>query len=257
MTYRRRYPLKRKRRYKRRRLNLGVPIKKPSLTRSYVEENTDFTNKALGRVHSVELFNIPKGSSFSTFNNQRSTDNVIIKGVRIMKYIQNPSSSTELMVHIALVTARLASPTTTDFDDGGIGWEDEFFRSYGTPVRATDFDQTTPSTCLSAWEINTNPINSDRFIVHKRWSRLLAKNPNPTTSDFPQPHGKHHWVFNKYIKIHRQLEFHHAEDNSHDNRTFLIYWMDNPQRNEGIALTGLGINHSQRIITFFKDKAIS
>lgn len=254
--YRRKSMRRMRRRYKRKRsMLLGDHPRTKSHTKSYQENNTANLAKAFGRIHSVEVFDIPRAASLSSTNNLRLTDRVLIKGIRIQKYFQNASSINEVVVNVAVVTPKGAQPGENNWGDAGTNWNTGFFREYGEGIRETAFNQSA-STPLSAFQVNSLPINTDRFIIHKRWTKRLE--PSPSAVSGETRHSKEwQWIINKYLPINRVINYQDTQDHPHDGRTFVIYWFDKIQRDQGTAVSGTAVQHSSRIVTFFKDKALS
>lgn len=219
--------------------------------KSHEENNTSLLSKAFGRVHSIEIFDIPRAGSLANTNNLRLTDRVMIKGIRLQKYFENPSTLHPLVVHVAVVTSKGASPGETGWGDAGVNWQTGFFRQYGANIREAAFD----NTLLGSFEVNSNPINSDRFIIHKRWMKVLEPEPSAVSGD-TRPTPYHQWVLNKYIPINRVINFQDTQDHAHDSRTFVIFWFERKHRDPGTAVAGSAANHSSRIITFFRDKGL-
>lgn len=205
--------------------------------------------KAIGRIHSLELINIPRAGTLSASHKQRLHNHCIIKGFKIQKYFENiDTSNVQVTVNVAIVTTKVHEDTT-GLNDGDAEWNDQFHRDTENDPRYKDFDQTTTS--RNAIFVNTAPINPDRWIVHKRWRKTLEPANSPDAY-------KKTWRFNKYVPFNRQVVFDDIHDVPETGRTFLIYWFDYPSRGE---LTSAGtanvVNHMQVVATYFRDAKIS
>lgn len=204
-----------------------------------------YTNKGIGRIHSVELTEIPKASTLTTSHNTRLHDHVIIKGFQICKFFRNENYADPLWVNVAVVTSKVHDDTST-LTDGNIEWNKEFFRDWENQNRTHDFQQDSV-TSRSALAYYLMPINSDRWIVHKRWRKRLEGTGTP--DDY-----KKSWMLKKWVPFNRQLVFDDDTDKPETGRTFLIYWFDIYNRGEATASgTTITINQSQFVTTFFRD----
>lgn len=239
---------------KRRMLRLGKSLRSKELTKTFEETNSNLVDKNFTRIHSIELFDIPRAGSLANTNNRRLHDSVIIKGIRLQKFFRNSSVVDPLVINLALVTSRSAAPGDSGWGDGGVNFNTGFFREYGANLREKAFNQVGGG--LSAWEINGDPINPDRWIVHKRWTKVLE--PSVAAVELggdSRDQSKYEWVFNKYIAVNRVVHYQDTNDKAHDARTFVIYWFDTKQRDGSTALPDVAAaKHASRIITFFKEK---
>lgn len=206
-----------------------------------------YSVKAIGRIHSVELTDIQKSSTLTSSHTQRLHDHVVVKGFQICKWFENINAS-ELFVNVAVVTSKVHDDTV-DLSDGAGEWNDEFFRDWETTIRTKNFlqNETPTNTSRSGLAYYLLPINSDRWIVHKRWRKKLEGSGSPDQY-------KRVWLLKKWVKFNRQLVFDDDTDHPETGRTFVIYWFDFPSRGEAVASGNVNVaNHTQVITTFFRD----
>lgn len=209
--------------------------------------NQTVASKAFGRIHSVELTEITKASTMTSSHNQRLHDHVIVKGFQIVKRFENTwTSNKQISVNVAVVTSKVHSSEIT-LTDGDPEWDVEFFRDWENYTRVKDFDQGTTS--RSGLANYVMPINSDRWIVHKRWRKILE--PANSPDDY-----KKTWIIKKWVPFNRQLIFDDDNDHPDTGRTFVIYWFDQPDRSETTDIaTGAvtAATHSGFETVFFRD----
>jgi len=147
--------------------------------------------------------------------NQRNRDIIHLKGIKLCLNCVSASDQ-PLYFNVAVVVPKFdQSNATIPVTD--------FFRGNANG-RGTNF-----STTLSALELNTLPINSDKY--HVLYHRRMTLGPPGTTGGYNTDANRCYTTINKWIKVNRQI---HYENNVPVNgRVQLAYWCDEFDRGTG------------------------
>lgn len=183
-------------------------------------------------LHSSALVSIEKVNSSSDQIDRRQRDLIKVSGIKICMQFENVLATADAvqMINVAIITARdgLLSPGSPDF-----------FRSSDTS-RATAF-----STTLSSTELDCLPINSDKYIIHKRWRRKLLPALDQTA-------GRQYGKLSYYLKIGKQFRFDGSLSAPTTPVPYLVWWWDKPNTNGGTGVqSGLSMTH--RTVVYFKE----
>lgn len=238
---RRRAVMRAKRNYRRKFIKIGKsPLAKRPCKCREVGLATE-SGKANNELHIVELDLIAKESSLPSEQN-RYSDYVHIKGWRVHKWFRN-DSAIPMMHHVAIITTKVhdSADVLNDTATGKTNMAEDFFRDETGSNRVV-----TPDISTDGMVWNTSRINTDRWIVLKRYKRLLEGN---ATND----QRRRQWNFNKYIKFNRQLHYDNTDDKPEANRTFLVHWASAPQATSSTSPTVVDYRHVSSIKCFFRD----
>lgn len=201
------------------------------------------TTKLTNTIHVVELDTLSKETSLPS-EQQRYSDYVHLKGWRVHKFFENLDTR-PMMFNMAIITTKVhdSAAVLDDTATGKTNIGEDFFRDETNPNRVL-----TLSTGLSGFQWNQYGINTDRWIVLKRYQRLLSGTAETDVR-------KREWNFNKYVKFNRQLHYDNSEDKPEANRTFLVHWAALPQATSNTlpAPAAASYNHCSNIKIFFRD----
>lgn len=237
---RRRAVYRAKRNYNRSKAKIGKSpyAKRPCKCRQVASAQE--STKALGTIHIAELDTIAKETSLPS-EQQRYSDYVHIKGWRVHKWFKN-EASIPMMFHVAIITTKIHE-SSADLSDatGKANVLEDLLRDETDTNRVV-----TPGIGTNGMVWNHYRLNTDRWIVLKRYRRLLEAN---TTND----KRRNQWNLNRYVKFNRQLHFDNTEDKPESNRTILIHWAAAPNATSSTLPTSAGYKHASDIKCFFRD----
>lgn len=248
MIYRRRRRAvsRAKRNYIRRKARIGKPPFAKRPCKCLVMANSLRANKSNYEVHVTRLDFIAKASGAHT-EQTRESDYVHIKGWRINKFFENVNAF-PTMHHVVLLTSKVhdSSAILDDTATGKTNVKEDLFRDETVASRVL-----TPNSTTDGLIWNHSRINTDRWIVLKRYRKLLAGTEEPDRR-------KRQWHFNRYVKFNRQLHYDDSDDIPESNRSILIHFAVAPGANSitdptSVEASHSGYDHTSEIRCFFRD----
>lgn len=225
---------------------IGIPLSTGNAKRNLVVEftNLQFDSRTL---YSRDLTAIPKTEDNAI--NGRQRDIINVRGFKIdMNFRGALAQDQPNILHFAIIAplATLANDSTP------VGSEDvvpdtNFFRG-NSENRAIDF-----GTGLSSMQLHSLNINSDNYVVLKRWKKIVgeADNDNPKG---PGQYKRSH----TYVKLNRQVRYDTANytENATQGRVFLVWWFDTwVGTSDGAPPIQNELLMDQHIVTYFRETA--
>lgn len=240
-----------RRRYKRakyaRRARIGMPIGYGTTKRALVfnEAASSYNTRTL---YSYDLTYIDRTSTLEM--DHRNRDIINLRGFKIdYAMLINTVATRPVMVHYA-VLCHIGTTSVPSSAQANPLSSTNFFRGSGSS-RAIDFSAAT----LSSLQMNTLNINSDIYVVLKRWTHRLEYTVSAATniSNNSKQTVK---IGHKYIPVKRQVRYDDPTDGdvATTGRCFLVWWADytNGIAAGGTAVSGaLSMDH--HVVTYFRE----
>lgn len=215
---------------------LGFPAGASNTKRNAVHDGATLAAYNSRTFYNDNLVAIGKVGTLADEIDKRQRDLCKVSGVKICMTMENKGSlATDVLeVNVAVITARdtVISPAVTDF-----------FRSSDT-FRATSF-----STALSSTQLDCLPINTDKWIVHKRWKRRLL--PSSTNSN-----GRNFGRIQHYLKIGKQFRFDGTVTAPTTPVPYLVWWYDKPNTDGGAPVVTAQMDMTHRCVVYFKESKV-
>ena len=167
---------------------------------------------------------------------QRLTNKINCRGIQIHMELKN-NRGTAINIHFAIVSPR----------DGDSATAVDWFKGYGQ-----NRNQNFSGANTTNMEMNTLPVNTDKFLLLKRFTIQLAGNTEANTiEDAGDTMSYRHVKF--YQAINRQLRFSSTSATTPETgKVFLVMWAC-PQCSQDLTQDTDGIRRSIRTILCFRE----
>lgn len=211
---------------------VGEPLGRATTKRNDIDVDDTLTTREL---RSDPLLDLAGGSNI----NNRLRDIVQFVGVKIcMSFLLNSSANTPLGQH-TFINVAVVSPKDQQLAGNDAIPNEKFFRGNGSG-RGQDF-----GTALTAMELRCNPINTDRYVVHKHFKKTLKP--------FSSTEGSNATLFEFYVPVNRQIRYESSAADPDGANMYVVYWADFQDKPAGSPTITGNINHQMKIIQYFKE----
>jgi len=196
--------------------------------------------------YATELTLLAKADDGLNSINDRQRQTVVVNGFSIRYMYQNVANA-PMYCNIAIVNPKNANSSVLSLDG--------FFRDYNQS-RDVNF-----SDLLSALELHTLPINTDRYrvLAHKRHvipaANLLATGENAGFAEKSiGASGPPNFVAGKmWVPLKRQIQFNDDLNDSCEHKCFYVVWFDLIGNNKTATSTGGLVSGQMHAVTYFNE----
>ena len=231
--------------YYARRSQVGRPLGSQT-SRTHETSSTGLEIGDTRRLHLKELTQIPLSSDFSG----RTREMANVRGFKIWMSIANTNTRPGYF-HIAVISPK--DPNVTGASLPGI--RDAFFK------KSTNVQTEVPfSNALTGLELNTLPINTDRFTILKRFRMKLKRGGEPaggnSTDPGYQPYdGQANKDVEFYVPLNRQLRWSVSDgtESPVDGKVFLVWWFEIIHEDAGTLPVPDSFINQYRCYTYFRN----